>query len=244
MALIIDLLLLAIICACIYSGYKKGFISSVVNLCSFIVSFLCGWYFSPPLAEYLKDKLFFDKIRDSIAEAIGKFIGDGIGNIDISSLFNVKPEAFLKFTQRFGIDISELENYYVSSGMSGESAEATRDLAGFIASPITDLIASVCAFAIIFFGTTLLLKPLAAILNVIFRLPVLKFANRFFGVILGVGCGLLYAWITCCILEKLIPALETLYPEWISISILNSTIIYNLLNGVNIMDTVISVLFK
>ena len=244
MALIIDLLLLAIIGTCVYSGYRKGFISSVINLCSFAISFLCGWYFSPPLAEYLKDKLFFGKIRDGIAEAIGKFIGEGIGNIDISSLFKIRPEAFLKFTERFGIDMSELENYYVTSGVGGESAEITQDLAGFIASPITDLIASICAFAIIFFGVTILLKLMSGILNALFNLPMLKFTNRFLGVILGIGCGLLYAWITCCILASLIPALETLYPEWINMNILNSTIIYNLLNGVNIMDTVIGTVFK
>lgn len=244
MALIIDLLLLAIIGACVYSGYKKGFISSIVNLCSFAVSFLCGWYFSPPLAEFLKDKLFFDNIRDGVADAIGKFIGEGVGNIDVSSLFSIKPEAFLKFTDRFGIDISELETYYSSSDIGGGATEITNDLAGFIATPVTDLIAAVCAFAIIFFGITIILKLASGVLNMIFNLPVLKFANRFFGVILGIGCGLLYAWITCCILANLIPALESLYPEWVNMSILNSTIIYNLLNGVNIMDTVIGTMFK
>ncbi|MDD6800710.1 MAG: CvpA family protein [Firmicutes bacterium] len=246
MSLIVDLILLAIIAICVYVGFSKGFVKSFMGLISLGVALFVGVNLTPSFAEYLKKNIFFDKISSNIEAAINKIIGSSVGNIELSSLFKDKPLAFTDLIERYGLIFSDVEEHYAEISSSGavSSEAATESIAEYIANPVAGVIAQICAFILIFIGALIILKLITFILELLFRLPVLKTANKLLGGVFGIIGGLMYSWIACSILSVLVPALEKLHPTLFSAAVLEGTIVYKFLSSFNILEAMLLVLFK
>jgi Colicin V production protein. len=225
MNFIIDLLLLFIIIFSVISGIRKGFIHSVMNIITFTAALICGWQFYPILSLYYKERIFLSRISNEIYHQISLLV-----NTSFDSLLSDLPEALIELTDRFGIDISALETYYLSQ----TADNLTEKISTFIAEPVAASISNILAFTTIFLGVTIILKIVTLILDMIFKLPVLNTLNRVCGFILGVFNGLLYAALFSMVLAMLSPVLTALIPEFYTSGMIDTSVFVTVINKLNI----------
>lgn len=231
MGILIDIILIAAVVLSIWSGVKRGFIRSIMNIITFSAALLCGWYFYPSLAVIYNNKYLLDKFTADIYNAINKIISSGIGSIDLSRLFADKPDAFLDITTRYNADINTLEEYFNTQAGRG-SADITADISAKIATPLAAGVSEVLAFITIFLGVIILLKIVTLILDLIFKLPVLNVFNRVAGFVLGSVCGFAYVWILSIIITASLPFLIIIFPDLFTQNTRDSSVFLNLINTI------------
>jgi uncharacterized membrane protein required for colicin V production len=232
MGILIDIILIAIIALSIWSGVKRGFIRSVMNIITFISALLCGWYFYPRLAVVYNDKFLLSKFSTDIYNSINSIISSGVESINLSRLFADKPDAFLEITRRYSADINVLEKYFNTQVNAGAN-NITADISARIAEPVSTGLSKVLAFLTIFLGIVIILKIVTLMLDLVFKLPVLNAFNRVAGFILGSVSGLAYAWILSAVIVAALPFLSMMFPAVFSQNTGSSSVLLNFLTKIN-----------
>lgn len=221
MNFLLDLLLLVIVTATVIRCTARGFVKSVVQFVSMIVAFLAAYSFTPELAVWLEEKVFSERITESVAETIRGLATKGGEIFDLSRLFADMPADFVSLLDRFDADADALAVTFGS--MSAVSAEAADRMAYTIAEPVAHGLANVCAFLIIFVGAMLVCAIIGALLDLIVKLPVLRTANRFFGFLLGLVCAAVLAWGFSEAAEVVMGYLHTVDPSAFDADIIGQT---------------------
>lgn len=234
LSIVIDIFFIVIICLTVYSGISKGFVRTVMNFFTFVAALICGWQFSPILSEYYYENFFFKNITESAHEAITSIIGKGAVSLGLDTLFNEKPQALIDVAGRFNTEVDLLEERYYALLNNGVS-DTVNAVAKFMAQSISEMLSDILAFLTIFLGVVILLKIVTLILDLIFKIPVLNFANRFFGALLGIFCGALYVWVFSIILTNLVPVLTAVFPESFTPAMIENSILLGWFNEYNLL---------
>ena len=189
MGTIIDILALVILAVAIYLGYKKGFIKSVMGLVSLIVSIILAIIFYSYPAAYLKENVIEPHFVDSTSDTFSALMNGGTEVIPPEKIFEDEPDTLTETAERFGVDVSAIKEYYdtvvknITDALSTE--EIADELSKFVVESTVATISNVLGFAAVFFGSLLILTLLLMLINLIFKLPVLKLANKLTGAVLG-----------------------------------------------------------
>lgn len=207
MGYVIDLIIVCMFGLIVFSAVKNGFVKSFINSISLIVAIVVTLSFFAPLkAELLKTDIAA-KTDASITEKLTEICPKG-DSFDSDKLIKDKPDEFIALLDKYGIDVESLTDKYdewVSEGVDN----ITQSVVSFISGNAISLLASALSFLILFFGTLLAMKIIAAVVDKIFRLPVLKTANKILGFVFGVACGILAVCAFTAAVSMLMPYLAT-----------------------------------
>lgn len=238
MSFLFDAVLILIFALTVFTSYKRGFVKSVMSLGSSIASVLAAYAFTPALADYLSRNFFLTKISGAIAETIKSIANENPdGTFDLLKLIEDMPEAFRELISRYNADISSFTEATVTSG-----EEVVMRLADTIASPVAGIISSVVAFIIIFVGSMLALTLITCLLDIIFRLPILKTANQVLGFAFGVVAAFVIVWTFSVLFTELIGALSSISPSLFGDDVVESSIILRLFSKYNLLGMIRTVL--
>lgn len=238
MSFLFDAVLILIFALTVFTSYKRGFVKSVMSFGSSIASVLVAYAFTPTLSDYLNQKFFLKRISGAIAETIKSISSENAdGTFNLAKMLSDMPEAFRDLLDRYNADISAFTG---ASEASGEDV-VTR-LADMIASPVSGIISSVVSFIILFAGAMLVLTLITWILDIIFRLPILKTANRILGFVFGIAAALVIVWTFSVLFTELIGALSSISPSLFSDDIIDGSIILRLFSKYNLLGMITSVL--
>ena len=237
MSLIFDIIILAVCLITIFLGAKRGFVKSVMKLCSSVASLFAAYALYPTLAAYIKENFLHRTVADNIAATIKSITSSGAGansvSYNIEKLFADMPEAFSQIVARYNADLPQLRDTY---GSVADVTEAAVDsLAMAISAPVTDVLANIISFALIFAAAMLVLSIITWILDLIFKLPVLKAANTLLGLIFGVVCALVLAWLMGMVSIYLIGAMSSIYPELFNSTVVQNSVILKFISENNIL---------
>jgi Colicin V production protein. len=229
MSLGIDLLLIVVIALCAVSGVKRGFIRTIMNFVTVIAAGLGAWYFTPSFSLYLRSAYLEERITDPVTQTIKSLMSPSLNGKDaMPQLFLDMPDAFASLLQRYGAS-SEAAQNSVTSG----STDAATTLANFLAEPAVKMISDALAFILLFIGIALALTIITVVLDLIFKLPILSGLNRLGGLLLGLACGALYAWVIVFVITSALPYLTQVLPKLFNSSTLTDTFIANWLSQYN-----------
>lgn len=223
MNLILDGIILAVCIISVVLGAKRGFIKSVMGVCTLIVSLLAAYTFTPAVSVYIEKQPFVENISDSITDTLKSLSKNDSGTYDLERLYRDMPDAFRQILQRYGADEKELADSVPPTETS--EAEAVETLSRLIADPVVKAISGALAFLGIFTLSVIALKLLTWLLDLVFQLPVLKSANTMLGLLVGIVCAFLWAWILSSLTVVLIHAMSSISPELFSDSLVDSTVI-------------------
>jgi len=202
--IVLDILVVVILLLFALHGAQRGLILSLCGLLAVVIAFAgAGWaakQFSPALAEQLEPRIA------TVVE--GYLTADAQSSADPSVQSSAEPSAALSAPPADGEDadpadtLDILRNMGFSAnlsasledaarqGMSSATTSATGALSAAIAPSISYLAAFLIAFVILLAILTLLFRAL----NMVAKLPVLRFFNRTGGLVLGLAkaCILLF----------------------------------------------------
>ena len=201
MAIIVDIVLVAVLALCVFFGWKKGFIHAISKFLTYILSFVLaniGWKY---LAVYIGRLPF---IKNLVTEGVeGPVFEEGAS-----------------FVNKLKTMFSFLSSDVVQNG---NAENTTAVVNNYLAETLTMII----SFAIVFIAALILLKLLFRLLDAIIKkIPVIKQINGTLGAVIGLLNGFIWTWaIVNLFVKAFLPSLNQLNPTIFSMDIANSFIV-------------------
>lgn len=220
MNFIIDGLIVAIIVGCCVWGYKIGLVKMLVNFFKNIVALILAIVFSSKLGAFLYDMVFKGIFEGVVIKKITEWLPTD-ASIDIKPLISSEHSEFVKFLEKIGFSLEEIELKYEEFG-----ADAGELIIEYISRPLGTAIACAISFILIFVVSALLIKLVGAIINKFFKLPGLNITNKIFGTVIGAVLGLVFAFFFAAIVNAVSPYISINGASLSAASLEEGTIIY------------------
>jgi uncharacterized membrane protein required for colicin V production len=180
--------ILVIIIACAFSGYLRGLVRTVFNLCSFFISIWLTYLFYPRVGSWLRSTPLFDGMKEYFIKLLdlrplveGK-VADAAETTGLAGLLENIPEMLRGPLERFNtpdvyemLGVRSLEEY----------------VGGFIANVLLQILAMILVFCLVM----ILMKLIGGVLDTVARLPVINLINRVGGLAAGLIIGVVLVWV-------------------------------------------------
>lgn len=224
MSLFLDILIIIAAIAAIYSGIVRGFVKSVMGFATILLAIILTAVLTPTVSDTYNEKFVFDRVNSIVKTSLTELVTAGGQQIELSKLFDDRPDALSTIADRFGIELDDLAGVYAA--LEGEDDnEAIGSLSEHIASPTAEAISRILAAISIFLAALILLKLLTLLLDLICRLPVLSTLNTLLGFFFGAASALLFAFAISNLSVGLIKALGSIKPELFNQAVIDGSII-------------------
>ena len=189
------------------NGYRRGLLRSAFSMVSLVIVMVFVSFASPYVGDYVKEHTpIYQGIEDKCKEWVDNKIKEEFFQeaertenkeevaqnqleSEISTGEQMSLIDTLKIPEVLKMSLSENNNkeVYKALGVDGFSS--------YIAAYMASGVVNVGSYLLVFFFTGLILKLIIYVLDIVARMPVLRGINRFGGLFLGAGQGLLVVWI-------------------------------------------------
>ncbi len=235
MSLLIDVIVIAAFAICFISGFKKGFIKSVMGIVIVIAAIFGSVKLAPAVASDLNDKYINKAVTNIAEDSVESLLSE---DVDIDSLVRDMPTAFKKVLDRFGVEPEEISFLFENIDPSEPDSEKVGIIAERIASPISSALSKAAAFLLVFAVLYAVLLLAAWVLCAIVKLPMLNAANKLLGAVFGAASGLLLAWGLSVAICELMPHLAVLYEESVPETVIENSIVVKFLGSIDPMNLI------
>lgn len=236
MSFALDAVLIIICILCVVVGTKRGFFKTLMSLISAALAAFAAYVFSPSLAAVIRDKFILDPITNGISKTVRSLVPQVDGSYDLSGLFKDMPQTLGSIIERYHGDRTRLES--IANSITDTSEKGVDQLSRAIAEPIVNMISAVIAFALIFIAVFIILKIVTAIIDSVFKLPVLNGINTFLGFALSVVLAGFFVVIYTQLCVNLVVPLGSISPELFGQDVIDKTLIVKFFSEHSITDIV------
>ncbi len=189
MNIILDVILLAVFAAFVFTAAKKGFMLSLLELIAVIVALALSYQFSPVVAQATYDNVVEKSLVETVELQIDETLNVTSSMVQAELLLDSIPDFMTSFASSVGVELDEVKSIINAEKLSAENLAT--ELVTKIAQPIV-----VAALTFIFFlllSVILLfaLKWVAKLLSKIFKLPLIGTVNKVLGGVLGACKGVM-----------------------------------------------------
>lgn len=189
MSIILDVILLTVFIAFVFTAAKKGFMLSLLELIAVIVALALSYQLSPVVAQAAYDGF----VEESLIETVETQIEE---NLNVSSsaeqaeiILYAIPDFMVNFASSVGIEVEEVKAKITSEAFSAENLAT--ELVTKVAHPIVIAALTVVFFLLLATILMFVLKWVAGILSKIFKLPLIGTVNKVLGGVLGACKGVM-----------------------------------------------------
>ena len=198
MALIIDIVIVAIIALFTFLGKKRGLVKLAFKLCTFFIAIIIAFLVYKPVAHLVMEKTTIDEtIENAITQRI---LPEGMSSED---------------------ELTEPTN--LPSIIVKNSSNTVKSIASSFA---TTIIETVCLL-LVFILAKIILKFVTFLADAIAKLPILKQFNELGGLIYGILEGLLIIFVIFAIITFISPVINHSFIDTINSSLLGSLFFNN-----------------
>lgn len=214
MAIIIDLIVIAILGLSIFLGYKKGLIGVAFKILSFIIAIVVTLILYRPISNFIINNTEFEKnIENTIVQKLSSAeIEDG----------EIKEE---------NTDLPNVVVNYINKEISNVVDNTKDAVVVTVARELSQAIINLIVIIAIFIITRLLLLFAKAILEAVSELPVIKQFNEAGGIIYGILRGIILIYVMLTIISLILPMID----KDTVLGIINETILTRILYNNNII---------
>lgn len=202
--LVVDGIVILIFVACIFDGYRRGFVKMLLSIAAVSLSIVIAGAVSAPLAQWANDEYvsditsdYIDSYVDGALENVGlskdELAGDtfeGAGN----EIAEAIPEEITQLLEQYGISVEEiLDNISAEDTVDEVSGKIKENIEQKIILPVLEII----AFLIVYIICSVIFSIIINIISSMFRLPVIKGINKSLGAALGTLKGIAVIGVVC-----------------------------------------------
>ncbi|NCC15203.1 MAG: hypothetical protein EOM28_02475 [Clostridia bacterium] len=178
-AVIIWILVFAVI------GYRKGFIVEALSFLPMLAAMVAVKFLTPMAGKLLRNTPIFGSLAGSIGESLqlDAVIGNASMHTQTEIIQNMQLPDFLKDA------LLENNNPVIYNLLDVEGIKEY--IAGFLANVCVNIVSVILVFVVVLFLARFLLKAL----NLVSKLPILNFFNRFSGLLVGGAKSVFWLWL-------------------------------------------------
>ena len=237
MSLALDAIILFTVIFIIWAGARRGFVRSVMSIFTAFASLVAAYAYTPMLSVYINEKLILEPITGDIhATLISLSRNPATDSFDLGTVATKVPQPLVDILDRYNVNLNEFLDKI--SGLMGVDEETVYGFAEEIAAPTANIISAVIAFVVLFFAVSIVLKLLTGIIDMIFKLPVLKAANTVLGVIFSVAEAALVVCALAVALTSLVETMGSIDPELFGADVVEKTLICRHIDDIGIFSRI------
>ena len=207
MKVIIDIILLAIIALCTWSGYRKGLVGGIAGILAIVIALFGGSLLSsayahevvPALEPFVDGYMDSQKNRDAVLEELG------YGGSDLSLEDVLAQDSSLRYDYAYEC-LTNAGFYSMRAETLADEAVALADennmnMTEAVVSVLCDTVTYVVGIVIAFLLILIFFVAVANIGNLSFRLPNMENLDELGGAVLGFIKGFMYCVLLCWLLS-------------------------------------------
>jgi uncharacterized membrane protein required for colicin V production len=226
MNIILDVILLTVFVAFVFTAAKKGFMLSLLELIAVIVALTLSYQFSPVVAQAAYDNIVEEKLVETVETELDASLNISSSTAQAETVLESMPEFMVSFASSVGIEMEEVKSKITFETFSSENLAT--ELVDKIAQPI--VVTALTAISFLLLSAVLLfaLKWIAGVLSKIFKLPLIGTVNKVLGGVLGACKGVMVIIFISTILKVLFAGGESEISTMV-----NGSYVVGLLDNVN-----------
>ena len=219
---IIDILMIIIIIGSFFDGRRRGFVKTVLSIVATLIAVFFAYEYAQPVAAWFNDAFVHQRVAKSIANVITENIANGT-----QAVTDALPNYIIRAAEAAGISAGELIS---SAGAGIDAAKIGEQLCSALEGVFILPAIKAVAFFVIFAVCSGILAIVIAVIDSIFKLPVIKSLNKLLGGVLGAVKGLigvLIVSVVFCGISELFP--ETQFAQAVTQAFIPQSV-WNILN--------------
>ena len=226
MSIILDVILLTILVAFIFTAAKKGFMTSLLELIAVIVALVMAYQFSPVVAQATYDNIVEKNLIETVETQLDENLNISSSTEKAEVVIESIPSFMTSFASSMGIELEEVKTKITSETFSAENLAT--ELVTKVAQPI--VVSALTALFFLLLSAVLMfaLKWVAGLLSKHFKIPLIGTVNKFLGGVLGACKGVMVIIFISTILKVLFAGGES----EISTAV-NASYVVGLLDNIN-----------
>lgn len=194
MAILLDLIVIAIILLSTFLGYKRGLISVAFKIISFIIAIVITLILYKPMTNIIIENTTWD-------ETIQNTIYQKIAGTPIEEGEKINKEE----TDLPGVVVD-----YINEGIDSTVDQTKENIAQIVSQNLAQSVIQILTMTAIFIITRLILLFAKVILEAISELPIIKQFNETGGILYGILRGLIIIYVILAIASFILPMLNQL----------------------------------
>ena len=187
MSIVLDLVLIAIIAFCGWTGYRKGFILGISGIVALIIAF-----YGAQLVANTYSQEFTSVMKPFVSGIVDGAVDEAKDNAEKEHKENDVYEVTYDALGNIGIIKSAAQN--IADEISQKVTQTGQALREALVDSLCNKISYVLTAVIVFLLIVIVFTVLANILNLAFKLPGLELVNDILGTAFGVAKGLIFAF--------------------------------------------------
>ena len=203
----VDIIILLILGCGLLSGLYRGFIHSVLNLGSGLLSFLLSFALYPKLADVVSGNPDVIRMISSFTDSESL-----LGDLDLSNrlVSGLNPENISAIVEKASLPepIGTLLGHNLAGQVFSPLGNLATNVGDYVNQTVISVSINVLCFLVCFLICFVLLTILSNLIRAVFRFPVLKQLDTLAGGVFGLLTGVL----VCFALLTLLPLLESVVP--------------------------------
>ncbi len=219
---IIDLLMLALVIIIIYTGYRKGFLRSILSLGGFLIATVFSFMFGKMIAE----GIFTSMVKPWLTSLVETQVVAGTNEnlaIAVDNMYQNLP-GYLSGPLNFLFGSKEQVITNIQSAMAENSTTMTDSIVNLL-KPMMVVLISILTILILFLLCIFALRVIDKLLIQVRRIPVIGTFDGFLGGIVGVFQAALWM-VILVFLVKAIILLSSNGITWLNDDVINSTFLF------------------
>lgn len=196
MTYIVDIAIIALFVFIVVMGYKKGFLSTVIDTFALAISAVVSYMFCEPVAQGAYDLLVRDLVETRFTRVLDSISSTLSVQEKVSAMIEGLPPSAVKLADTMGVNFDSLALSMSSGG--NLSDEALISLAvDKIGHPIMITVTEVITFIAMFVIITIALKFLVGIFKKVNDIPLLGKLNAGLGGVIGIVKAVAIVFVAC-----------------------------------------------
>ena len=191
MGIIVDIILIAILCTCIFFWYKRGFIGVIVKLFSFIIALVISLILFKPISNLIVEHTSID---DNLKSSISQMIQGDTSSEEESSANIENSSAPTVITN------------YINTSIEKATQEAKTNIAESVSESLAMNVIHIAVIFLLFIIARIILFFIKKLSDLFTELPIIKQFNTAGGILYGILQGLLIIYIILAIISLFVPS--------------------------------------
>ncbi len=201
---ILDFLVVAIVLLYVVISAKRGFMKTVIELVGFFVSVYLAFAVGGMIAEAAYDSAVEPAIVKSAVSAVGETASGSVKQT-VDGVWDSLPELVVKTASNIGITSESVANSVSGQVSNSDSvAKIAESTADAVVKPVVVPLIKSLVGLLLFAVLMILVRFLSRIISKAFNLPLIGGLNRTLGGILGLGKGVIMAFVFCVIISTIV----------------------------------------
>ena len=204
---VVDIVILLILACGLLSGLYRGFVHSVLNLGSGLLSFIVSFALYPKLADVVSGNPDIIRMISSFTDSESL-----LGDLDLSNrlVSGLNPESISAIVDKAALPnpIGTLLGHNLTGQVFSPLGDLATNVGDYVNQTVISVSINVLCFLVCFIACFVLLTILSNMIRAIFRFPVLKQLDSLAGGVFGLLTGVL----VCFALLTILPLLESVVP--------------------------------